>query len=90
MKKQCSRPSKGTPVLAEGNMNCRSQDGPTNKHKGHISGRDRERKAEQNLIQSEKRYRQIVETANDLIYVTNERGRFTFINPIGVEMTGYS
>ncbi len=32
----------------------------------------------------------MVETANDIIYLTDSHGRFTFVNPMGLRITGYS
>jgi two-component system cell cycle sensor histidine kinase/response regulator CckA len=42
------------------------------------------------LAESEKRYRQFVQTASDIIYQTDGRGFFTLVNLIGLGMTGYS
>ena len=36
------------------------------------------------------RYRQLVETANDIIFQTNEGGFFTFVNPVALRLTGYT
>jgi PAS domain S-box-containing protein len=55
--------------------------------RNEINGRKR---AEQELAASEKRYRQMVETANDLIYMTNEQGRFTYLNPLALHKSGFS
>lgn len=37
----------------------------------------------------EQRYRHIVESANDIIYTTDHRGKFTFVNEVGTKLTGY-
>jgi PAS domain S-box-containing protein len=52
---------------------------------GHLIERKR---AEANLQESEARYRQIVESASDIIYRTDMQGRFTYINPIGLHTMG--
>ena len=52
---------------------------------GHLIERTR---AELKLQQSEARYRQIVETASDVIYRTDHHGRFTYINPVGLHLLG--
>ncbi|MEI6135647.1 MAG: PAS domain S-box protein, partial [Desulfomonile sp.] len=36
------------------------------------------------------RYRQLVEYANDIIFQTNEGGFFTFVNPVALQLTGYT
>ncbi len=48
------------------------------------------RKAEEALRQSESRYRQLVEDANDIIYRTDINGRFSYINPFALRITGYA
>lgn len=50
---------------------------------------DRKR-IEEALRQSEMRYRQLVEFASDIIYRTDERGCFTYANPIAARITEYS
>ncbi len=42
------------------------------------------------LRQSEKRYRSIVETADDIIYNIDSNGNFSFVNPAGLQNTGYT
>jgi PAS domain S-box-containing protein len=42
------------------------------------------------LRESEEKYKQLVENANDIIYETDIEGHFTFVNPIAENITGYS
>ena len=51
----------------------------------------RKLKVSQNDLQeSEKRYRQVVENATEIIYTVDEKGNFTYGNPAGLKVTGYS
>ncbi|MEI8182854.1 MAG: PAS domain S-box protein, partial [Desulfomonile sp.] len=36
------------------------------------------------------RYRQLIENASDIIFQTNEGGFFTFVNPVALQLTGYT
>lgn len=47
------------------------------------------KRAEQTLRESEKRYKQIVENASEIIYRTDGRGNFTFVNPTMVRVLKY-
>ncbi len=42
------------------------------------------------LARGEVRYKHLVEHANDVIYRTDPAGRFTFINQMAIQMSGYS
>jgi diguanylate cyclase (GGDEF)-like protein/PAS domain S-box-containing protein len=47
------------------------------------------KRAEESVLTSEKRYRQIVDNADDIIYGVDNRGHFTFISPVAARITGY-
>ena len=46
--------------------------------------------SEKALQEAEKRYRQVVESATEIIYAVDEKGKFTYGNPAGLKVTGYS
>ena len=48
------------------------------------------KKAQISLVESEKRYRQLVERAGDIIYQIDANGFFTVCNPVASRITGYS
>ena len=48
------------------------------------------KKVEEALKESEKKYRQVIENATEIIYTVDERGNFTYANPTGLKVTGYS
>ena len=47
------------------------------------------RQATEKLRESEARYRQLVETAHDVIYRTDANGYFTYVNPVATQVLGY-
>ncbi len=49
----------------------------------------RRKRTEELLRESEIRFRQIVENASDIIYRMDERGRMTYVNPVGLRLFGY-
>jgi len=42
------------------------------------------------LEQSRSEYRQLVEHASDIVFRADKRGRFTYVNPVAVHLTGYT
>jgi PAS domain S-box-containing protein len=50
----------------------------------------RRRKTEAALLESERRYKDLVEHANDLIYQTDAAGRLTFFNPAAIRLMKYA
>ena len=48
------------------------------------------RRVEKRLLQSEMKYRMLIENAGAVIFSTNEQGHITFTNPQAFELTGYT
>lgn len=48
-----------------------------------------QKRAQQQLAESEERFRQIIENASDLIYRTDNQGKFSYVNPTGLSMLSY-
>lgn len=46
--------------------------------------------AEDSFRESESKFRQLVELASDIIYRTDQEGRFSYVNPVGLRVTGYT
>ncbi|MBK7866427.1 MAG: PAS domain S-box protein [Ignavibacteriales bacterium] len=62
-------------------------------YKGHLwAYRDitARKAADRQLRESEFKYRQIIENASDIIYSATIKGDFTFVNPKGEQLSGYS
>jgi PAS domain S-box-containing protein len=48
------------------------------------------KQTEDALLWSEQRYRHLVENASEAIFSTDERGRFTYVNPYILDISGYT
>lgn len=51
---------------------------------------EKRKEAEKALRYSRQAYKTLVETAPDIIYRVNADGYFTYVNPIGFELSGYT
>lgn len=49
-----------------------------------------QKQAQQELEESEERFRQIIENATDIIYRTDKEGKLIYVNPIGLKVFGYT
>jgi PAS domain S-box-containing protein len=49
----------------------------------------RRKKAEEALLKSEKKYRELVEEINDVIFSVDKRGVFTYMSPVIESLSGY-
>ena len=49
-----------------------------------------QKQAQEALKISEEKYKNIIEKSTDIIYKINKHGFFTFVNPVGVRITGFS
>lgn len=70
---------------------------PLRNRRGSIIGRvvtlhdiTEHKRAAAQLQDSEARYRQLVENADDIIYHTDAEGRFTYVNPIALRIMGFA
>lgn len=56
----------------------------------NIELEEKNKLTESNLIESERRYRQVIENAIDIIFTNDLQGNFTYVNKAGLINTGYS
>ncbi len=49
----------------------------------------RYRRAEEARRQSELRYKELIVNASDIVFLTDKNGYFTYINPVGLRISGY-
>jgi len=84
------RAKDGTPRWVEVNSRIIKQDGKPVGVQGTARDITERRKMEEELRASETRYREVVEKANDIIYVTDEKGIVGLVNPAASRITGYS
>jgi len=48
------------------------------------------KRAEEKILSSEQKYRQVVENASEIIFTLDLEGYFQFVNPSGLKLAGYS
>ena len=81
----------GSTVLSEVKMTfLRNPDGEALGILGITRDISERRKAEQEVRESEERYRNLVENINEVIYTTDTNGTITYISPVIESMSGYS
>ncbi len=84
------RAKDGTPRWVEVNSRIIKQDGKPVGVQGTARDITERRKMEEALRASESRYRDVVDKANDIIYLTDEKGIVGLVNPAATRITGYS
>jgi PAS domain S-box-containing protein len=66
------------------------EDGKTIAIVGSLTDITERKRIENVLIESEKKFRQVVEEAVEVIFTTDTKGYFTYANPAALKITGYS
>ncbi|MCX6317529.1 MAG: PAS domain S-box protein [Bacteroidetes bacterium] len=66
------------------------KNGTFNGYLGTVNDITKEKLAQIALIESEEKYRTLVEQASDAIYIVNEKGRVVTVNPSACRLSGYS
>ena len=84
------RAKDGTPRWVEVNSRTIKQHGKPVGVQGTARDITERRKMEEALRASEIRYREVVEKANDIIYLTDRKGIVVLVNPAASRITGYS
>ena len=83
--------SDGTPLWVSLTVNAnRDAQGEIIESRSMVVDITKRKLAEDALHESEERYKQLVNYANDLIYRTDTNGNFTFCNPIALKLMEYS
>ncbi|MFQ3597917.1 MAG: PAS domain S-box protein [Chloroherpetonaceae bacterium] len=49
----------------------------------------RYKRAEEARRESERRYKELIINANDIVFLTDKNGHFTYVNPVGLRISGY-
>ena len=66
-----------------------SEDGTTLGGMGIIEDTTADKQAALAIAESERRYRELVDNATDMVYQMDSTGRFTLVNPVTLLKTGY-
>jgi PAS domain S-box-containing protein len=77
-------------ILLNGNMQCEFRDGKPIVITGVFRNDTTRKLAQQRMQESEKQYRFLVEAADDLIFKTDYKGHFTYVNGIVEQLTGFT
>lgn len=77
-------------ITVEGNISCKFLNGKPVATRGIFRDITKRKKAEEALLQSEKRYRNLVQAAKDVIFTLSTTGKITSLNPAFETITGFS
>ncbi|MBN1573672.1 MAG: PAS domain S-box protein [Deltaproteobacteria bacterium] len=80
----------GEKRLVEGNSNVIKKGEDIIGFQGTFGDITEKRKTEEALVESEKKYRDLVENIDDMIYIADGEGKFKFYNKALVEFAGYT
>lgn len=58
--------------------------------KGYMFDITARNQAQQKLVESEAKYRQVIENASEFIFITDAKGNFTYANEAGIKASGYT
>ena len=87
---QVYRKDGGTMWISESGRALRDDAGRIIGYEGMVEDITSRKEAEQQLRKSEERYRELVERTGDIIYRTDEAGRFTYCNPASLRMLQFA
>jgi PAS domain S-box-containing protein len=79
----------GRQIYVDGTVNCLFNDGKPYQIRGIYRDITQRKHAEATLFEEQKKFQSIVNNAMDIIFTTDAHGRFTFVNSVGSQITGY-
>ena len=77
-------------ILLNGNVHCEFKEGVPVAVRGVFRNDTNRKLAQKKLEESEKQYRFLVESADDLIFRTDYKGNFIYANGVAEKLTGYT
>ncbi|MEO1054586.1 MAG: PAS domain S-box protein [Bacteroidota bacterium] len=80
----------GEEIIVEANISCKVVNGRPIATRGVFRNITARKVAETRLVESEEKYRLLVESASDVIYQINTNGYFTFVNELAPKIIGYT